>query len=187
MTTLGCSLHISVNPPPYPALLILFAVFPSSPVFDQAATERYGAIIHDGTWPVEGLFGLSHSLSFLLPYPPVCSSILGFLPQRGVVPHLSPLYSRRGPSIAEGSKHHIRFAGNLCPCWAIIGKRFKFGEKMVVRCPINIAFRRSNLPFTTTDLFKTPAVKRIGGIVELSLQFIFTRVLMTIVNIKAMG
>ncbi len=49
---------ISVNTPPYPALLIIFAIFPSLPDLDQAPTERRDVVVHDGTWPVKGLLTL---------------------------------------------------------------------------------------------------------------------------------
>ena len=53
--TLGCSLPVSVNIPPYPALFVIFAMFPSLPDLNQAPIERGGTMDYDGTWLVEGL------------------------------------------------------------------------------------------------------------------------------------
>ena len=59
-TILGCSLPVSMNIPPYPALQVIFAIFLSVP--GQAPVERGGALVRNGTGPlVEGL------LAFLLP------------------------------------------------------------------------------------------------------------------------
>jgi len=49
---LRCCLPSSVNTPPYPVLLVLFAMFLCLP-------ERGGAIVHVGTWPLEGLLAIS--------------------------------------------------------------------------------------------------------------------------------
>lgn len=49
----GCFFISGTNIFPYPALLVIFAMFPSLLDSNQAPTERGGAMIHDGTWPVE--------------------------------------------------------------------------------------------------------------------------------------
>lgn len=55
VTTSGCSLLVSVNTPPYPAPPVIFTMFPSLPHLDQTPRERGDALVHHGTWPVEGL------------------------------------------------------------------------------------------------------------------------------------
>lgn len=75
------TLPISVNTPPYPAVLVMFL---SLPVFDQAPAERDGAMNHDGTWPV-GLCVL---------FPLAFSLIQGFLSYLVVVLRLPLSYSR---------------------------------------------------------------------------------------------
>jgi hypothetical protein len=58
-------LPITVNTPPYPALLVIFAMFSSLPDFDQASIERGGTIVQYSIYPVEGLLAfLTLSLSF---------------------------------------------------------------------------------------------------------------------------
>ncbi len=69
VTTLACSLPFSVNTPPYPALPVIWSMFPCLPDLDPAPTERGGAVVHDGTWLVEGLLAflaLSPSSFFTL-------------------------------------------------------------------------------------------------------------------------
>ena len=82
VTILRCSLPISVNTPPYPALPVIFAMFLSLLDLDQAPTERGCAMVYNGSGPVEGLMVLSTpSPSFLSfwPSPQLCASSLTLL------------------------------------------------------------------------------------------------------------
>jgi len=68
-----------------------------------------------------------------------------------------------------------------------LAESFKFGENAVVKSPIDIAFRRSKSRFTTRNLVKTPAFKRIRGIVKLPIPFIIKQGPATTVKIETMS
>lgn len=68
-----------------------------------------------------------------------------------------------------------------------MAESFKFGENVVVKSPIDIAFRRSKLRFTTRNLFKISAFKRIRGIVKMPIPFIVEQGPATTVNIETMS
>ena len=93
VTIFRYSLPININAPPYLALLVNFAIFPSLPDLEQAPTERSSAMVHDGlmaspTPSLSFLFSLWLSLQLCV------SSYLA-------VASLLPLsYSQRRSSIA---------------------------------------------------------------------------------------
>lgn len=81
--------------------LRIFSLFPSLPDLDQALTERGGAMIHDGTWPV--VPSPSSFFTLLLP-PQLCAA--SFTSQ-SLLLYLHPIRSVVLPSLQWVSLHSM--------------------------------------------------------------------------------
>lgn len=90
-----------VNTPPYPALKVIFSLFPSLPDLDQAPTERGGAMIHDGTWPV--VPSPCSFFTLLLP-PQLCAASFTW---QSLLLYLHPIRSVGLPSLQWASLHSM--------------------------------------------------------------------------------